>query len=452
MKNSIEFMQCAWFGDDRVTIDFPENWDIHLFSPDETDALNETEIQSKLESPVDSESLKTIVAPNASVLIICDDISRPTRTDLILPQLLKMLLELGIEKDNVSILISSGTHDLMNKEDISLKLGKRIAEEYSIHQHHSNRGNKFVGKTSRGTPVYIDRLLLKHDHIIGVGGIVPHNPAGFGGGAKLILGVCGIKTIMHFHRFRKGAGTGGDIDNEFRHDIHEAARMAGLNFIVNTLVNREREIIDLFSGDLEEAFNRGVAVARKLFGVPHPDSAEFDLVIADVYPFDASFAFTRKGWWPVMNVSQDCHKLILSAMPKGVGGHLIYPIPNSKRINKLVRLYVELDSFGIRYFFAHSLSSRINKMLKKVRGRNNNRSNSSNKDRPQGERKISFGLPGSDVCYLHSASGASKKNLNRLPYRLFDSSESYFKYMESQTGGKPLRVAIYRASALTFPT
>jgi nickel-dependent lactate racemase len=208
--------------------------------------------------------------------------------------LLHLLLEQGIEKDKVSILISSGTHDLMNEREICLKLGRRIAEEYNILLHHCKRGNVFIGRTSRGTPVYINRHLLGHNLIIGVGGIVPHNPAGFGGGAKLILGVCGIRTIMHFHRFRKGAGTGGNIENEFRLDVQEAARMAGLNFIVNTLVNREREVIDLFSGDLEEAFNCGVAAARKLFSVPHPDSAKFDLVIADVYPFDASFAFTRK--------------------------------------------------------------------------------------------------------------------------------------------------------------
>jgi len=444
-------MQCAWFGDDRVTIDFPENWDIHLFSPDDAEALSESEIRSRIESPVGFEDQSMVVDPVARVLIICDDISRPTRTDLILPLLLTMLLEQGIEKDKVSILISSGSLALMNIEEISLKLGQRIAEEYNIHLHNSRRGNKYIGKTSRGTPVYVNRHVLENNLIIGIGGIVPHNPAGFGGGAKLILGVCGIKTIMHFHSLRKGSWTGGKTGNEFRLDLQEAARMAGLNFIVNTLINREREVIDLFSGDLEEAFNRGVAAARKLFSVPHPDSEKFDLVIADVYPFDASFAFTRKGWWPVMNVSQDCHKLIISAMPKGVGGHLIYPIPNSKWINKLVRLYVDLDSFGIRYFFAHSLSSRINKMLKKIRGRNNIRSNNIHKDRPQGDGKVSSGLPGSDVCYLHSARGSASKSLHQLPYRLFNSPESYFKYIGSITEEKPLRVAIYRASALTFP-
>jgi hypothetical protein len=153
-----------------------------------------------------------------------------------------------------------------------------------------------------------------------------------------------------------------------------------------------------------------------------------------------------------MNVSQDCHKLIISAMPKGVGGHLIFPIPNNRMINKLVRLYYELDSFGIQYFFAHSLRSRINKMLRKIGGQKYNHLNNSNRSGTKAGHELSFGVPGSDVCYLHSAQRSNVKSLHRLPYRFFNSSESYIKYIASITGEKPLRVAIYRTSALTFPS
>ena len=242
MKNRVELRQRAWFGDDRVTIEFPENWDVHLFSPPEMDALAETEIRKRIESPIGADNLELLAQPGKSVLIICDDISRPTRTDQILPVLLRKLHEHGVGKEQISILISSGTHDLMNEEETALKLGRKIAGEYKVLLHHCKRGNVLIGRTSRGTPVYVNRHLVGHDLVIGVGGIVPHNPAGFGGGAKLILGVCGIRTILHFHQRRKGIGTGGDIDNEFRLDVLEAARMAGLNFIVNTLVNRDRAI------------------------------------------------------------------------------------------------------------------------------------------------------------------------------------------------------------------
>ena len=109
-----------------------------------------------------------------------------------------------------------------------------------------------------------------------MGGIVPHNPAGFGGGEKLILGVCGIRTILHFHQRRNGTGTGGDVNNEFRMDVQEASQLAGLGFIVNTVVNRHREVVDVFSGDPDRAFRAGVEMVRKHFGVPHPDTMNFD--------------------------------------------------------------------------------------------------------------------------------------------------------------------------------
>ncbi|MCK5135108.1 MAG: DUF2088 domain-containing protein [Bacteroidales bacterium] len=451
MKNSIDIRQRAWFGDDRVTIDFPEEWDVQIFSPPEMEALHESEIRRKIESPIGFDSLDMLVLPGKKVLIICDDISRPTRTDLILPVLLGILEERGIAEEQISILVSSGTHDLMDEGEIALKLGKEIADKYNVFLHHCKRGNVYIGRTSRGTPVYVNRHLERHDLVIGVGGIVPHNPAGFGGGAKLILGVCGIRTILHFHQRRKGIGTGGDIENEFRLDVLEAARMAGLEFIVNTLVNRDREVTEIFSGDVDQAFRTGVDMARKYYGVPNPDSGNFDLVIADVYPFDASFAFTRKGWWPVMNVSQECHKMIISAMPKGVGGHLVFPIPNDRKINKLVRLYFELITFGIRHFMTKSLASRIRTMLRKMgfqKGKRLIHSKTPGADKVKSSRSE---VPGGDVVYFHGAKREAANALQRLPYRLFSSPGEYLKYITEVTGNRPLRVAFYRSSSLTFP-
>jgi hypothetical protein len=199
------------------------------------------------------------------------------------------------------------------------------------------------------------------------------------------------------------------------------------------------------------AFQAGVAESRKIYGVPHPDSREFDLVIADVYPFDASFAFTRKGWWPVMHVAQNCHKLIISAMPKGVGGHLVFPIPNDRKINKLVRLYYELVTFGIRHFIRRSLASRFRKLFRRL-GYGRSKPQSAPGSKPAGKSAlIRSELPGTNVVYLHHAAGKAALSLRRLPYRIFLSPEKYIKYITEATGNKPLRVALYKASSLTFP-
>ncbi len=250
MRNRFEIRQASWFSDEPVTIEFPEHWDIRLFSPPEFKGIGGDAIGRAIENPLGSKKLGDLVLPGKKVVIVCDDISRPTRTDIILPTLISKLENLGILRENIAILISSGTHDLMNRDELTLKLGKEICREFKIHLHQYRKGNVFVGKTSLGTPVYLNQRLTQCDLIIGVGGIVPHNPAGFGGGAKLILGVCGIRTILHFHQLRKGVGTGGDVENEFQQDVQEAARMAGMDFILNGIVNRHRELIKVY-GDWE---------------------------------------------------------------------------------------------------------------------------------------------------------------------------------------------------------
>ena len=51
-----------------------------------------------------------------------------------------------------------------------------------------------------GGPVYLNRHFLDADLRIVVGGAVPHNETGFGGGAKMVVpGLAGRLTIAHFH-------------------------------------------------------------------------------------------------------------------------------------------------------------------------------------------------------------------------------------------------------------
>ncbi len=449
MKNLIELKQGVWVRDRLWYLEFPDQWSIEVFSHKDSSVLEEPEITGKINNPVGTDRLASMVKPGMKILIICDDISRPTRTDQLLPVLINLLEESGVEKRCISILIASGTHGSITRKEILLKLGKNVAEGYKIFTHNCRKRGTYLGRTALGTPVYVNRQISIHDLVIGLGGIYPHNTAGFSGGAKLILGVSSIRTILHFHMKREGATTGGNTENEFRRDLLDAARLAGMNFIVNSMINMDREITQVVAGDVDAAFNQGVEWARKNYGVPKPDAGNFDLVIADTYPFDASYAFTRKGWWPVRNLSRESHKLIISSMHKGKGGHLVYPIPNDRRINKFGRLYYELISFGWRHFISTSLTTRFNKIIGIVgAGR------SSLKRAPDsgGQYKpMEADIPGRDVSILHNASGKEKESLKKLPNNLFDNPRQYIRYLTEIYGDKPLRVALYRASSLTFP-
>ena len=103
-----------------------------MFSPPDLAALEEDEIYQKIVNSIGSLRIDQVAGPRKTVLIVCDDISRPTRTDLILPLIITKLEHQGVTRENISILISSGTHDLMTESELVLKLGREICEEFKV--------------------------------------------------------------------------------------------------------------------------------------------------------------------------------------------------------------------------------------------------------------------------------------------------------------------------------
>jgi Lactate racemase N-terminal domain len=80
--------------------------------------------------------------------------------------------------------------------------------------------------------------------------------AGFSGGRKSVLpGISSYKTVManHCSEFIDSPNARPGIlqDNPIDRDMLYAAKTVGLRFIVNVILNSERNIIASFSGDLE---------------------------------------------------------------------------------------------------------------------------------------------------------------------------------------------------------
>jgi hypothetical protein len=449
MGNTLNLKNGSWIKDKNITYDFPENWDLKVFSVKDSPCLDLSQIKMIIDDPIGIQRIQVLAKSGMKVLLICDDLVRPTRTDIVVPVIIDSLLEAGIKDDDISVLIASGTHEVMNRAEIDLKFGKELAAKYKIFTHNYKKGNKYIGKTSQGTPVFINKLVLESDLVIGVGGIYPHDPAGFGGGAKLILGVCGISTILHFHRKRSGSRIGGNIHNNFRRDLNETARMAKLDFIVNMIINGDREVIDLVAGDVEKAYEAGIIRAGQLLSVPDPNLGNYDLIIADVYPIDSTFSFVPKGWWPVRSYEGDCQRLIIAAMPKGIGGHFLFPAKDAPKKSKLLLKYYEFRTFGAVYLINGTLKPMLKSALRKVRSALLHKKS---KITGRGNEKIKKPVVDiSEFILLHSAEGKSKSQLNSLHHRLFDDPQKCIQYISSITGNRSLKVALYKNSTLTFP-
>ncbi len=129
----------------------------------------------------------------------------------------------------------------MVRDDILKKVGPEIADRFKVINHNIWENLEYLGKTSNGTPLYLNRDFLSADLKINVGSILPHGDAGFGGGAKLTVpGVACIETLYGNHRSDNGYARGINLlpesGNVLRSDIEDAARMGKLSAIVNVLL------------------------------------------------------------------------------------------------------------------------------------------------------------------------------------------------------------------------
>jgi nickel-dependent lactate racemase len=274
----------------------------------------------RLDHPVESRPLREIAGPGKKILILVEDATRHTPLRELLPPLLDYLEEAGADPGKISLLTAPGTHRMMTPQELRAKLGPEVLERVRLHQHDYNDRKALVDcgtvrAGSQAIPVEVNRLVREADLVIGTGSIVPHADAGFSGGAKILEpGVCGYATTAatHIAAALLDEIPLGVVDNPCRLGIEEAARKAGLDFIINTVSNYRNEVIDIVAGDCVTAHRRGVESSRRAYGVRIPEAA--DIVFVSSYPADMD-------WW-------QAEKGILAAFfAVKPGGHIIFAAP-----------------------------------------------------------------------------------------------------------------------------
>ena len=295
----------AWYGDEEMELTFPEQWDVQEYrmAGHDTPPLSDEQLDQALKNPIGTQTISELAKGKKQVAILFDDLTRPAPTWKILPLVLKELHDVGITEDQIRFVTAYANHVAMSQEDFVKKLGKDVVRQYHIYNHNIYEHLVDLGKTSRGTPVLMNREVMACDLKIAIGGLIPHLGAGFGGGGKMILpGIAGIVTTDYNHRI-VGKLTGdrsrakfryGEIDNnELRLDLEEAARMVALDIKIDLLINNRREIIGVFAGDFIAQHRAGVERAKELYTTPV--AKDSDIVVMNSYPIENQ---SIKAIWP----------------------------------------------------------------------------------------------------------------------------------------------------------
>jgi nickel-dependent lactate racemase len=251
-------------------------------------------VSEALKKPIGSPSFDRIAKKGDRVVVIVDDLTRPTPQKDVLPTVLEQLCLNRVGEDNIEIMIGLGTHRPMTDAEISDRLGPEVAERFTVSNHDYLDEKRLVnlGTTDLGIPALVNKTVANADVVVSVGNIVPHNAAGWGGGAKMILpGVCGEKSVGMLHisagKVKPISKLVATLENPMRGGINEIARKAGLKAIVNTVLNNEDKVVRVFAGEPVQAFREGVATASEVFCQKVAEPA--DVIVFSTYPADIDY-------------------------------------------------------------------------------------------------------------------------------------------------------------------
>jgi nickel-dependent lactate racemase len=314
-------------GYERIApVDVPDTRLLGVFGPERVRDVDEAAVlRDGFARPIGAPRLRDAVGARDRVLILIDDATRATPIARVLPSVFDELHAAGVDDDRVEFLQAPGSHRPMTDAELREKLGDRYGR-HRVHEHHYLDRSTLhdFGRTRDGTPVTANRLLAERDFVLGIGSIVPHRIKGFSGGAKIAFpGVAGPEMMERNQweaSMHMSVTVMGVPENPMRLRMEEAARMAGLRYLVNVVYDVGRRIAGCFVGDMVAAHRAGCRRAREVYGVHIPTRA--DIVLTDSHSADRDFWQSAKGLYAGDVVVKTGGSLILVAPnPEGVASN-----------------------------------------------------------------------------------------------------------------------------------
>ncbi len=324
-NNRVSIPTRAWFGDEMLELQFPQGWEINVCRMEGhgTKPIGFDEIRAAMENPIGTPPLSQIAKGKKRVAILFDDFTRPTRAADVIPPLLDILAKAGIGPEQIRFISALGTHRPMTRNECACKLGDDVVVNYPVYNHNAYEHLVDLGKSSKGTPIFVNREYHSCDLKIGIGCVIPHVDAGFSGGLKIVLpGVMGMETINYNHMKATPRNPDGSISeftfgkvygNSLREDCHEIVKKVGLDFKVDVIVNEVRETVKIYAGDGFESFYEGVKFGKKFYATNPFLGA--DITVSNTYPIEDE---AGKGLWPCyLSTREGGDVVMLSYTPDG---------------------------------------------------------------------------------------------------------------------------------------
>lgn len=290
-----------------------------------------TIVKKAMENPIESKRLKDLAIGKKKVVILISDHTRPVPSKYILPLMLDEIRQ-GNPDADITLLVATGCHRGTTKEELIGKLGEEIYRNEKIYIHDCDDSSMLVTlkeKLPSGGDIVVNKIAAEADLLVAEGFIEPHFFAGYSGGRKSVFpGCCSRKTVMYNHNAEfidsDYSRTGNLINNPIHKDMVAAARALNLVYIVNVVINSDKEVIHAVAGDLEKAHEAGTEWLKGKAGV---DKRLADIAITSNggYPLDQNIYQAVKSMTAAEATVKDGGVIIVSAESSdGTGGDAFY--------------------------------------------------------------------------------------------------------------------------------
>lgn len=255
------------------------------------------EVKRALANPINSKKLRDIVKSGEKIVIITSDITRPMPSKIVIPPVLEELYEAGVKDEDITIVFALGSHRKHTEDEKKRIVGEDV---YKKIQCIDSDGTDFIhlGYTKNNTPVDIFRPVAQADRRICLGNIEYHYFAGYSGGAKAIMpGVSTMAAIQANHsRMVDENSKAGNLEaNPVRCDIDAVAKFVPIDFIVNVVLNEEKEIIKAVAGHYIDAHREGCRFLDGFYKIKIKSKADIVITSPGGFPKDLNLYQAQKA-------------------------------------------------------------------------------------------------------------------------------------------------------------
>ena len=284
------------FDKGELTFELPPGWRGTVIESKTAPTVEDVPaaVAGAIANPTNSPPLSDLAGEGDTVCIAFTDITRASPDHLLVPPILAELEMAGVRDEDITLLCGIGMHRPSTTEEKVAKLGQAVVDRYQVIDNEPQNPDALVdlGTTASGIPLSVNKVAYESDLLIATGIVEPHQYAGYSGGRKtLAVGAAGEAMIAYTHGpnmvDHPGTRLGRIEGNPFHEAITEAARRAGLRFIINVVQDDQKRVVCVRAGEPEATFQELVRFAKTIYEVPVPQ--QYDVAIAGVgFPKDTN--------------------------------------------------------------------------------------------------------------------------------------------------------------------